>query len=68
MFVSQGNNPRTLELRETGFQGIDLYFQGFFQQEAVLWTMTLNIFSFMFTKPDLWPLAGIYHTQVFWRH
>lgn len=36
MFVSQGNNPRTSELRETGLQGIDLYFQGLFQQEAVL--------------------------------
>lgn len=36
MFVSQGNSPRTLELRETGLQDIDLYFQGLFQQEAVL--------------------------------
>lgn len=33
MSMSQGNNPRTLELRETGLLGIELYlyFQGLFQ-------------------------------------
>lgn len=58
--MSQGNNPRTLELRETGLLGMSCIciFRASFKQNCAM-DHDSKSFSFMVTKPDVWLLRNV---------